>query len=265
MLSTIEAKSSDTSPLYEPVCVRVRASSHSAFRIAMSLPYSYLFRLFSPEYTETVENHGVISIVPIRERANSVSRNCHYIGGIVGDSGSQAVFSTCGGGIDGRITTSAGVAFDIRPVHANWPNATAVVAALPVSRRGRSIHTVSHVVRRTADNEDSRRFCGVTDSERSSDHNAELGGGGRRRRASVPGVRNKQVEVLLVNDASRRSSYNEYVLAVVGVVCFLFVIAKKPDDHCFIVVATLQWRRTPLLWFLKSLSCTQHRHGTGVK
>lgn len=78
-------------------------------------------RLFADGYRETVERAGVVTEVPADHMANTARHNCHYLGSIDGDPESQAAFSTCDGGIDGRFRGRGGLDVMVRcPPTVRW-------------------------------------------------------------------------------------------------------------------------------------------------
>jgi len=148
--------------------------------------------LFSPEYAETVHTDAGISRVPASQTANAPANLCHYYGRVHGDPRSAVAFSTCHGGIDGRIWAH-GHDLVMRP-----GAAPAGGGHVPVARR-RRLDGVQHSVAPYDEvTEDGRHsHCGVADHTHASHLTRD-----RRQLAIIGGTR-KYIEVMVVNDKSR--------------------------------------------------------------
>lgn len=60
--------------------------------------------LFTPGFKETLQlSDGSVQEIPRLLAANGPKRHCHYIGTVEGDEAGSFVFSTCNGGVRGRL------------------------------------------------------------------------------------------------------------------------------------------------------------------
>ena len=187
----------------------------TAFNVTFSVDAWRNDELFSGGYTETVEadDTRVQRTLP-HEAANAPHRHCHYVGRIDGDDRAKVAFSTCRGGIDGRLWAYG------HDLLIKWRGAMdeLVIDDIAPNRRRRLQHA-RHSARPFAEAWQEAVFsCGVHDDHGHGDHfhgtseqheavRAHLAVHPLEGRRLAVGATQKYVEVLAVNDYTRYVSF----------------------------------------------------------
>ena len=105
--------------------------------------------LFAPGFKETLQmEDGSVRQVPALLAANSPKRHCHYIGTVEGDDAGSFAFSTCNGGMRGRLQAH-GLDLVIQPRAANIaatgaPGTWFPASAPTVRKQTYTNHTSAH-------------------------------------------------------------------------------------------------------------------------